>query len=212
MRILSCADAALLVELDDLAEVRVLHAVLARHPPPGVTETVPAARTVLLRLAPGTDPVAVRRAVLAARRSAAGAAAGAAVPDASPEEPVRIPVRYDGQDLAAVAELTHLTEPEVIAAHTGTVWTVAFCGFAPGFGYLTGGDTRLRVPRRAEPRLRVPAGSVALAGEYTAVYPGASPGGWRLIGTTDVPVWRVDRDPPALLRPGVRVHFTDAGR
>lgn len=86
---------------------------------------------------------------------------------------------------------------------------MAFCGFAPGFGYMVGGDPRLRVPRRDEARVRVPAGAVALAGEFTGVYPRASPGGWQLLGRTDAVIWDVDRDPPGLLRPGVRVRFEE---
>ncbi|WP_162794848.1 5-oxoprolinase subunit B family protein, partial [Nonomuraea lactucae] len=123
---------------------------------------------------------------------------------------VEIPVVYDGADLADVAALSGLSEREVVAAHTGTPWTVAFCGFAPGFGYLVGGDPRLVVPRRAESRVRVPAGSVALAAEFSAVYPRESPGGWQLIGRTRVAVWDLAADPPALLRPGIRVRFTEA--
>jgi KipI family sensor histidine kinase inhibitor len=86
---------------------------------------------------------------------------------------------------------------------------VAFGGFAPGFAYLTGGDSRLRVPRRSEPRTTVPAGSVALAGEYSAVYPRSSPGGWQLIGRTDAAIWDLEHDPPALLRPGTWVRFVE---
>ncbi len=99
----------------------------------------------------------------------------------------------------------------MIAAHTGTEWKVGFTGFAPGFAYLIGGDPRLVVPRRAEPRPRVTAGSVALAGPYSGVYPTESPGGWQLIGHTDLPLWDLQRDPPAVLRPGMRVRFRDAG-
>lgn len=114
---------------------------------------------------------------------------------------------YDGPDLAAVAELTGLTEEEVVAAHTGSSWQVAFGGFAPGFAYLAGGDPRLQVPRRDQPRTTVPAGSVGLAGEFSGVYPRASPGGWQLIGRTDLVLWDLDRDPPALLAAGLRVRF-----
>ena len=95
----------------------------------------------------------------------------------------------------------------MVAAHTAATWIVAFCGFAPGFGYLVGDDPRLRVPRRAESRTRVPAGSVALADGFTGIYPRSSPGGWQLLGRTDVAVWNLDRDPPGLLRPGTRVKF-----
>lgn len=116
-------------------------------------------------------------------------------------------MRYDGPDLDEVAELTGLSPSEVVAAHTGCVWQAGFVGFAPGFAYLTGGDPRLVVSRRAEPRTCVPAGSVALADEFSAVYPRASPGGWQLIGRTDAVLFDVDRDPPALVPPGARVRF-----
>jgi KipI family sensor histidine kinase inhibitor len=116
-------------------------------------------------------------------------------------------VTYDGPDLAEVASLTGLSEAAVVTAHTESVWTVGFGGFAPGFAYLTGGDPRLHVPRRGTPRPSVPAGSVGLAGEFSGVYPRSSPGGWQLIGHTDVDLFDVDRDPPALLQPGTRVRF-----
>ena len=122
-----------------------------------------------------------------------------------------IAVSYDGPDLDEVARLTGLTAAEVIAAHTATPWRVAFGGFAPGFAYLTGGDPRLRVPRRGVPRTSVPAGAVALAGEFSAVYPQSSPGGWQLIGRTDTVMFDPARDPAALLRPGDRVRFVQAG-
>jgi KipI family sensor histidine kinase inhibitor len=108
-----------------------------------------------------------------------------------------------------VAALTGLTPAGVVAAHTGTPWRVAFTGFAPGFGYLEGGDPRLDVPRRAVPRVRVPAGAVGLAGRFSGVYPVESPGGWQLIGRTEAVLWDLDRDPPALLRPGTTVRFIE---
>jgi len=196
-----CADSGLLVELDSLREVQGLHGALADDPPAGVADLVPAARTLLLQLEPGADPAAVERAV---RDVSAGSA--------QPRDGglLRVPVVYDGEDLAAVAELTGLTEREVVDAHTSAQWTVAFGGFAPGFGYLTGDAPQLTVPRRAESRTRVPAGAVGLAGEFSGIYPRESPGGWQLIGRTDLEIWRLDRDPPALLRPGVRVRFEEA--
>jgi KipI family sensor histidine kinase inhibitor len=120
---------------------------------------------------------------------------------------VEIPVCYDGEDLAEVGELTGLGADGVVEAHTGQTWTVAFAGFAPGFGYLVGEDDRLHVPRRTTPRTKVPAGAVGLAGEFSGVYPRESPGGWQLIGSTRLPMWDLDRDPPALLQPGLRVRF-----
>ena len=91
--------------------------------------------------------------------------------------------------------------------HSAATYTAAFCGFAPGFAYLVGGDPAVHLPRRADPRTRVPAGSLAIAGEYTAVYPSSSPGGWHLLGRALVDVWSIDRDPPTLIEPGVTVRF-----
>lgn len=195
MRCLRYGDAALLVETDD---VQGLYAGLSAASLDGVTELVPAATTVLVRTAFGADLDALEAAVLAVPPAAS---------DAVEAGEVEVPVSYDGEDLADVAELTGLSIDEVVAAHTGQVWTVAFCGFAPGFGYLTGTDERLTVPRRQTPRTRVPAGSIALAGPYTGVYPRESPGGWQLIGRTSLTVWDLAADPPALLRPGTRVRF-----
>jgi KipI family sensor histidine kinase inhibitor len=121
-----------------------------------------------------------------------------------------IDVIYDGEDLAAVADLTGLTIREVVQAHTGTPWTVAFCGFAPGFAYLVGGDSRLQIPRRDEARVRVPAGSVAIAGAFSAVYPRVSPGGWQLLGRTEATLWDVGAESPSILSPGDAVTFRDS--
>jgi KipI family sensor histidine kinase inhibitor len=199
-RVRRYGDGALLVEADGLEEVVALYDALTAGPLPGVSDVLPAARTLLVRFEPPADAEEIARTILATRSTAARRSGAGEV---------EIPVVYDGADLADVAELTGLSEREVVAAHTGTPWTVAFCGFAPGFGYLVGGDPRLAVPRRAESRVRVPAGSVALAAEFSAVYPRESPGGWQLIGRTDLPVWDLSADPPALLRPGARVRFTE---
>jgi KipI family sensor histidine kinase inhibitor len=201
MRILPSGEHAVLVELDDLGQARALADSLRRRPIGGVRELVPAARTVLIIAERG-----VRLADIAAQvdtRELTGWA-----PD-GPAEEIEIPVRYDGPDLAEVAELTSLDEAGVVAAHTGQVWTVAFCGFLPGFGYLVGESDALRVPRRPSPRTAVPGGAVGLADEYTGAYPRRSPGGWQLIGTTDAVLWDADREPAALLRPGVRVRFVE---
>ncbi|WP_017584914.1 5-oxoprolinase subunit B family protein [Nocardiopsis ganjiahuensis] len=201
MRVLKCADTGVLVEVADLAQVIALGAALQADPLPGVADVVPAARTVLLRLEPGADPAAVAEAVTGLRPTAeVGQGTG---------ETVTVPVHYDGEDLADIAELTGLSPREVVRAHTAATWTVAFCGFAPGFGYMVGDDPRLHVPRRGEARTRVPKGSVALAGEFTGVYPRSSPGGWQLLGRTDAVTWDLDRNPPGLLRPGVRVRFEE---
>ncbi|MGH8970633.1 MAG: 5-oxoprolinase subunit B family protein, partial [Actinomycetes bacterium] len=124
---------------------------------------------------------------------------------------VELPVRYQGPDLHEVARRWGMSPAEVVVRHTSTAFTVAFCGFSPGFAYLSGLPPRLEVPRRATPRVEVAAGSVGLAGPWCAVYPSASPGGWQIIGRTAVPLFHVDRDPPALLVPGTRVRFVDDG-
>ncbi|MQA96418.1 MAG: 5-oxoprolinase subunit PxpB [Streptosporangiales bacterium] len=204
MRILPSGDAAVLVEVADLDTVLGLYSALAAAPPPGVVDLVPAARTLMLVLDPAAaDPAAVAAAVRATRPGTAAQ---------RETEVVEIPVVYDGADRDDVAGLTGLSVDEIIAAHTETPWTVAFGGFMPGFGYLVGGDPRLHVPRRATPRVRVPAGAVGLAGEFSGVYPLESPGGWQLIGRTEAPMWDIDRDPPALFRPGVTVRFVEKGR
>ena len=200
-RFLRCGREAVLVEADDLDEALSLYGALRAAALPGVTDLVPAARTVLVRFDPATTTAERVRAAIAGlpadrpRPAAAGT--------------VTVPVRYDGPDLADVAAHTGLTEAEVVARHTAAEWTVAFAGFAPGFGYLTGGDPRLEVPRRETPRTRIPAGSVGLAGRFSGVYPHDSPGGWQLIGRTTLRLWDPDREPPALFTPGVRVRFEE---
>lgn len=188
----------LLVELGDVAAVMALRASLFSDPVDGVAEVVPAARTLLLRLTARADAGWVAGQVRSRELTTYQHGAGAAV---------EIPVTYDGADLEEVTRLTGLSAADVVAAHTGAELTVAFCGFAPGFGYLVGLPEVLHVPRRSDPRTTVPAGAVGLAGEFTGVYPRESPGGWQLIGRTDVTLWDADRDPPALLRPGTRVRF-----
>ncbi|WP_028471838.1 5-oxoprolinase subunit PxpB [Nocardioides alkalitolerans] len=209
-RLLPYGDRAVLVEVADAAEVvawsdALLAAGLVGHDGP-VEDVVPAARTVLVTLRPGHDLDALRSRL--ARVEPAPVRSDAV---ADPGDVVEIPVTYDGPDLADVARLTGLDEAAVVEAHTASTWRVAFGGFAPGFGYLVGGDPRLEVPRRDSARTEVPAGSVGLAGEFSGVYPRASPGGWQLIGRTALALWDLDRDPPALLRPGGVVRFVDVG-
>jgi KipI family sensor histidine kinase inhibitor len=170
-------------------------------------DVVPAARTLLVRF-DGEVRASAAAGDLAAR---AARAADEPVGSRAVTEPVVLPVRYDGADLAEVARLTGLDEAEVVRRHAAATYTVAFGGFMPGFAYLTGLDPVLHVPRRSSPRERVPAGAVAIAGEFAAVYPAATPGGWMLLGTCDVPLFDVDRHPPALLRPGARVRFAPDG-
>jgi len=208
LRFLPASDTALLVELDDLTCAMALHRALLAQPIKGVQEMVPAARTVLLHYQPwAIAPAALMQAV-----RARAATLDARATDGQAARTVEIPVRYDGEDLPHVAELLGISMQEVIARHTGTPWLGAFAGFAPGFVYMAGGHPCFQVPRRTSPRTRVPAGSVALAGDFTAVYPKASPGGWQLIGTTDVAMWDMGRAEPAYVQPGFRVQFVDAGR
>lgn len=199
MRTRPCGDTGLLVELDSLDEVLALHTDLVADPPSGTVDLVPAARTVLVRVGAAADLPGVAADVLAREPGTVeGRGAG---------EVLEIAVTYDGEDLEEVARHTGLDPQEVVEAHTGQTWTVAFAGFTPGFGYLVGADDRLHVPRRESSRTRVPAGAVGLAGEFSGVYPRESPGGWQLIGRTDHVLWDLDRDPPAVLLPGTRVRF-----
>ncbi len=195
--------AALLLEVASDAEVAALLREVTEQRDAGalgeVVEVVPAARTVLLDGVADPDAVAGR---FAGRRPAA------LPPGAGPL--LEVETVYDGADLAEVAGYWGVTPAAAVRIHTGCEYRVAFCGFAPGFAYLTGLPTRYAVPRRATPRTRVPAGSVALAGPYTGVYPGASPGGWQLLGRTELPLWDPAREPAALLAPGVRVRFRAA--
>jgi KipI family sensor histidine kinase inhibitor len=189
MKLRPCGDEAVLLDCASLEEASGWFAALTDLDP------VLGAQTVLLHGNP-----AELRATVAERQPK---------PPAAPTEAdeVVIAVAYDGPDLADVAALTGLSEDEVVAAHTGTAWMVGFVGFAPGFAYLTGGDPRLQVPRRTTPRPNVPAGSVGLAGEFSGIYPRSSPGGWQLIGHAGTDLFDVDRNPPALLQPGMRVRF-----
>ncbi|MFI9003491.1 allophanate hydrolase subunit 1 [Streptomyces sp. NPDC053541] len=195
----------LLVELASGEATEAFHAELLRRRAAGllgaVREIVPAARTVLLE------------GVAAPDRLAAELRSWDVPPlPARVARSVVLPVRYDGPDLAEVAALWGVSVEAAVRIHTETAFRVAFCGFAPGFGYLTGLGERYGVPRRATPRTAVPAGSVALAGPYTGVYPRSSPGGWQLIGRTGATLWDTGREPAALLSPGTRVRFTVADR
>lgn len=199
MRILQSGSRGLLLELETLDEVvRRYAALLAADLP--VLDLVPAGRTILLVGDRDTDlaalAVRVRQVGTTAHEQEAGAT-------------VEIPVRYDGADLSDAAELLGRSPEALVRQHQEEDWTVAFCGFSPGFGYLAGSRFPWATARRTTPRTQVPAGALGLAGEFTGVYPRASPGGWQLIGTALVDVFRPDRDPPALLVPGTRVRFVE---
>ena len=199
MIVLPYGDTAVLVEPDEPAAVLALTD--AAGALDGVLEVVPAARTLLVRFDPRTTNAAALRAGLTDAAIATGTEprpAGATV---------ELPVRYDGADLQAVADEVGCDIASLVERHAAAEYTVAFCGFSPGFAYLTGLEPALQVPRLASPRTSVPAGSVAIAGEYTGVYPRSSPGGWRLLGHTDAALWDPRHTPPALLAPGVRVRF-----
>lgn len=206
--LLSCGEHAVLVEVGGLDEVLAVSRAVRDAVAAGasgfteVIDIVPAATTVLVVVNDEATIEPVRQALATLPVTAGGDVA-------TGDQVVEIPVHYDGPDLAEVAELSGLSVQDVIAAHTGTDWRVAFGGFAPGFAYLGWGDPRLAVPRRREPRTSVAAGSVALAGEFSAVYPRSSPGGWQLIGHTETVVFDIARQPPALLQPGVAVRFAE---
>ncbi|BCJ38973.1 allophanate hydrolase [Actinocatenispora thailandica] len=200
MRTRPAGPRAILLECADAAEVAAWHAELRRRLDSGAlvaTDLVPAARTVLVDGV--ADPAGLAE-------SLATMSAGRAAPP-EPGTAVELDCVYDGPDLAEVAELWRTSVDGVVARHTGTEFRVAFCGFSPGFGYLTGLPAEFAVPRRDSPRPRVPAGAVGLAGEYSGVYPSPSPGGWRLIGRTGAVLFDPSASPPALLTPGTRVRF-----
>ena len=201
MRFLPVRDDAVLIELDDLDSTLALFDSLSSDPIPGTGELIPGARTLLVFYRPSAvTPAAIARA--ARSRDLGSRVAGEG-------NLIEIPVRYDGEDLAEVAALLGVTAAEVVAMHTGQDYAVGFTGFAPGFAYLTGGHPALNVPRRTSPRTRIPAGSVALAGTFSGVYPRESPGGWQLIGTTESLMWDLGRERAALMLPGDRVRFVD---
>ncbi|TWX40887.1 5-oxoprolinase subunit PxpB [Frigoribacterium sp. ACAM 257] len=201
LRVLPLGTDGVLIETDGLDESLALFGALLAQPVAGILDVVPAARSVAVRFLPTLLPIASLMSVLRSLPTSRDAATEGRL--------VEIPVRYDGEDLAEVARLSGLSTHEVVDRHAGATYTVAFTGFAPGFAYLTGGDPALAVPRRATPRTSVPAGAVAMAGEFTGVYPRESPGGWQLLGHTDVALWDLAERVPALLQPGMRVRFVD---
>ncbi|WP_420962450.1 5-oxoprolinase subunit PxpB [Brucella sp. IR073] len=199
MRILPVRAGHVLVELAGLDQVLALSAALEDDPVPGLREIVPAARTLLVSFDIGEISEDALIEALAARAGGERKRASGAL--------IEIPVRYDGEDLPEVAGLLGMSIDDVVRLHTQSEYVVAFMGFAPGFGYLAGGDPRLTVPRRLSPRTQVPEGAVGLAGEFSGVYPKASPGGWQLIGSTPLAMFDIERNPASLLQPGSRVRF-----
>jgi len=196
-------EAAWLLELGGSAQVLLANDRLRAHALPAVREIVPGASTLLVVLEPGTPlaPTILRDVERDAR---------AAAPDAAPVVPGRvhrIPVVYDGDDLREMAERAGYTVAEVIERHAAGRYRVAFVGFQPGFAYLSGLPPELHLPRRPAPRARIPAGSVAIGGAWTGIYPFATPGGWNLLGHTDVVTFDPTAEPPALLQPGDAVRF-----
>jgi KipI family sensor histidine kinase inhibitor len=194
MRWRRCGEDAALLDCDSLDQMRAAHATVRAARPDGVVDLVPGARSLLV-----VGGVAAVRALLDG--------ADLTHPPAGDPREVTLDVHYDGEDLSRIAQDAGCSEDAVVELHTGAIYTVAFTGFAPGFGYLTGLPDELRQPRLETPRTRVPAGSAGLAGEFTGVYPRESPGGWRLLGHTSATLFDPHADPPALLAPGDRVRF-----
>lgn len=207
MRFLGVNNSAFLIELADLEETLALFDRLQQEirreekDLQAIVEIIPAARTLLIKFDPSLSDENTLETKIAGLKLEKGQQKSGKL--------VEIPVVYDGEDLDDVAALLKIDREEVIRRHVESHYQVAFCGFAPGFAYLTGGDPIFNVPRRASPRKSIPAGSVALAGKFGGVYPQPSPGGWQLIGRTNVKMFDLDRDPPSLLKPGDRVHFVD---
>ncbi|PHM62752.1 5-oxoprolinase/urea amidolyase family protein [Xenorhabdus ishibashii] len=203
MRFLPVNSNTIMVELSGLAETLALLDSLNMSPIWGIEEIIPAARTLMVRFWPtkiSSQQLAaeIGRRDLQERSLATG-------------KRIEIPVHYNGDDLALVAEILGCTVQEVIQQHTENEYTVAFTGFAPGFAYMVSNTSQWNIPRRTTPRTRIPAGAVALAGEFSSIYPQMSPGGWQIIGLTTERMWDLSRSSPALLQPGYRVNFRDAG-
>ncbi|QRM32689.1 urea amidolyase family protein [Microvirga sp. VF16] len=204
LRFLPAGSDAFLVELEDLATTLTLLDSLLAARPAGVIDLVPAARTLMVRFDPlltGYEHLVevIAKIDLSVHSSRQG-------------ETFEIPVVYDGEDLSDVAEILGWTVEDLIRRHTEATYTVAFTGFAPGFAYMTCDDPAFDVPRRKSPRVRIPAGSVALAGPFGGIYPSDSPGGWQLLGHTPLTMWDTSRPRAALLAPGDRVRFREMAK
>lgn len=198
MRLLPCGPRAVMAEYDSLDEVMAVDAALRAAALPGIDDIVPGARTILVH----------HRQVDRDLLDTLLVPAGTAPPATGPI--VEIPVVYDGADLGEVSAATGLSVAEVIALHSSATYSAAFLGFTPGWAYLVGLPPVLHLPRRSTPRTVVPAGSVAIASEFTGVYPTNSPGGWHLLGHTDAVMFDAGREKAALVMAGDRVRFVRA--
>lgn len=204
MRFLPVNVNAMLIELQNLEETQTLYDALMQNPIVGIKEMVPAACTVMVTFYPA----------VIAQQDLINLIAQCDIRQKTQRNGklIEIPVYYNGEDLADVAGFLDISMDEVIKRHTEAEYRVAFTGFAPGFAYLSGGHPSFQIPRRQIPRTRIPASAVALAGDFSGVYPFDSPGGWQIIGITPLTMWDIHREEPALLQPGYRVKFTDAGQ
>ena len=199
MNVRHMGDGALLVQVRDSAEAQRLRHVLDAEQVPGMRQLVPGYDSLLIAV----DPLVTDLDMLARRLPELLRAPQ----QASISRQHEIPVRYAGEDLDAVATALGMDAAEVVRRHSAATYTVAFLGFAPGFAYLTGLDPALHVSRLATPRTRTPEGAVAVAGEFTGVYPQATPGGWRVLGFTTNRLFDAARASPALFAPGDHVRF-----
>jgi KipI family sensor histidine kinase inhibitor len=199
MRVLPYGTEAVLVELETLDEVLGLTADLDANPIGAVIDVVPGARTVMVQFDSAVSNV---------NRVCDELLQRDVVPRSLPlGGQVNLSVIYDGEDLAHVAAVTGIEEANIIARHQRPTYTVALIGMAPGFYFLSGGDSSLHVPRRTSPRKSVPRGALGLAGEFTGIYPRKGPGGWQIIGRTSTELWDSTRHPAALLAPGTQVRL-----
>jgi KipI family sensor histidine kinase inhibitor len=198
-------DRGLLLEFEDNTAVHGMAALVRERFGDRLAEVVPGHVTLLLVCHAGSampDLSELATATIASSEQSSDDGTGSSEPTV-----ITIPVRYDGEDLNAVSQTLGSDRSRVVELHSAPLYTVAFMGFAPGFPYLLGLPHELELPRLDKPRVEVPAGSVAVAAGYCGIYPGSYPGGWNLLGRTDVVLFDPGRDPPALLAPGDRVRF-----
>ena len=202
MQFLSVNADCFLIELSSLEETLALYSKLQNAQLKGVKDLIPAAKTILVFFNEIETQFQALAAVISRFEIGSSLERNA--------QEVIIPIHYNGEDLAQVAALQGLSVADVILKHRQSVWNVAFIGFAPGFAYLSSPDHPFTdIPRLKVPRKKIPAGSLGLAGKYSGIYPKDSPGGWQLIGTTSEKMWDLERQNPALLLPGMTVHFED---